>query len=87
MRIITKFDFEMYDDVKRFDSLKDVMAAHRSIRYRVQSDWAAMQVGENQWVMLNVTTCRWNAALLVREYEGIMYAKSIGTSWPVTYSW
>ena len=28
MRIITKFDFEMYDDVKRFNSLKDVMAAH-----------------------------------------------------------
>lgn len=87
MRIITKFDFEMYDDVKRFNSLKDVMDAHSSIHRRVQSDWAAMSISESQWVMLNVTTCRWNAALLVREYESIMYAKSIGTSWPTMCSW
>lgn len=72
MRIIKQFDFEMWDDVKVFTDIEDVLRHYTKIDYNVKNNFCAVEVGDNQWVLVQTNTVRWNAALTIRECENIM---------------
>ncbi len=72
MRIIKLFDFEMWDDVKVFTDIEDVVRHYTKIDYCVKNNFCAVEVGDNQWVLVQTNTVRWNAALTISECQRIM---------------